>query len=146
MKLQSLVKLDLLAAAQERKLIETLTQHHKALQRYLEQKALLTAYQERLKASWRSGAMICAGDAIRASKFVAHADAAYQHLIDTTKIEQDKKLTCEVSLATLRIRRKKLHQRLSAAKDAEENEMLKRVEKAFPYISSPANHSLFPGL
>lgn len=145
MKIQSLVKLDLLAAAQERKLVETLSQHRKALYRYVEQKVLLTAYQERLRASWRSGAMIRAGDACRAAKFVAHADAAYQHLLDTIKTEQDNQTTCEVSLAALRMRRKKLHQRLSHARRLEEEQKLKKIEQAFSFMASSENHPLFFG-
>lgn len=145
MKIQSLIKLDLLAAAQERKLIEMLSQHQKSLQRYVEQKILLTAYQERLTASWRSGAMVRAGDARRATKFVAHADSAYQHLLDTIKTEQDNKVTCEVSLVALRMRRKKLHKRLSHARRLEEDQRLKKFEQAFSFIPSSENHSLFFG-
>ena len=145
MKIQSLIKLDLLAAVQERKLLEMLSQHQKSLHRYVEQKVLLTAYQERLTASWRSGAMVRAGDARCAAKFVAHADTAYQHLLDTIKTEQDNKITCEVSLAALRTRRKKLHQRLSRARRAEEEQRLEKVEQAFPFIPSSENHQLFFG-
>lgn len=145
MKLQSFMKLDLLAAAQENKLLESLVQHHKALQRCIEQQTLLNAYQERLTASWRNGTMVCAGDALRASKFVAQADAAYQHLIDSIKAEQEKKTTCEVSLAALRIRRKTLQQRLIVAKQDEENKVLKKVEQAtsFYRISSVSHPSFF---
>lgn len=145
MKIQSLVKLDLLAVNQERKLLEKLNNHDKVLQRYIEQKKILTTYKMRLSESWRNGETVYAGDARRASKFVVQANSAYQNLIETIKIEEENKSKCELSLATMRTRRKTLLKRINVLRQIEENQILKKTEQSISscYSVSSSKDSLF---
>lgn len=137
MKPQSLSKLDLLAAAQETTTLETLDRHNKTLLRYEEQRTMLAKYQERLTASWRSGEVVRAGDAIRAAQFAAQAEAANEHLAQSIKTEQDKRTECTVALARLRKRRETLQDRLKAAKQAEVNKAEERAERDRPLFNLP---------
>lgn len=134
MKPQSLAKLDLLAAAQEATLLETLDRHTKALQRFEAQRAVLVDYQARLTAGWRSGAMVTAGDAARAANFAAQAEVANQHLAQSIKTEQDKQTECAVALATLRARRETLQERLKTARQAAANQAQDRAERNRPVL------------
>lgn len=134
MKPQSLTKLDLLAAAQEATLLETLGHHTKALQRYETQRTVLAEYQARLTAGWRNGAVVTAGDAARAAKFVAQAEVANEHLAQSIKTEQDKQTECAVALATLRARRETLQERLKDARRAAANQAEDRAERNRPVL------------
>lgn len=134
LKPSALIKLDLLAAAKEANLLEALARHNKTLQHYESQRDILTNYQDRLTASWRNGRPIPAGDAIRAAKFAAQAEAARQHLAHNIKTEQDKQLECTTALAALRIRRKTLQERLQAAQKKETAQAFERAERNIPAL------------
>ena len=137
MKLQALAKLDLLTAAREASLLETLDRHSKTLLHYEAQRTVLTAYQERLSASWRGGAVVTAGDATRAAKFVAQAEEARRHLAQSIKTEQDKRNECALSLATLRTRRETLQERLKTARQVAANVAQDREDRNRPIFSAP---------
>lgn len=145
MKIQSLVKFNLLALAQEQKILETITNHNKTLRRYIEQKTILAAYQNRLNESWRNGEKVYAGDARRATKFTAQAASAHQNLIDLIKIKQENIKECELSLVTMQTQRKKLTKRIDAKQKAEESQILKKTEQAIPFYRphSPSKNSFF---
>lgn len=138
LKPSALAKLDLLAAAKEANLLEVLARHNKTLQNYAGQSDILANYQNRLTASWRSGAVISAGDAARAAKFAAQAETARQHLAHSIKTEQDKQFECITALAALRIRRKTLQERLNAAKKKEADQAFDRAERNIPALRGHA--------
>lgn len=145
MRPEALAKLDLLAAAKEATLQETLERHTKALQHYEAQRTVLMGYQARLTAGWRNGAMVPAGDAARATKFVAQAEVARQHLAQSIKAEQDKQTECTIALASLRKRRETLQERLKVARRVTLEQAQTREERSRPvFRPSPADdESLF---
>lgn len=144
MKIQSLIKLDLLAVIEEQKILEMLMNHEKTLQRYIDQKNILVAYQERLNESWRNGNTVNAGDARRTMKFVAQASNAYKSLIESIEIEEKNKIKCEHSLAAMRLQKKALLKKINAEKQIENSKVLKKIDKiSFQTPSSSKNLSFF---
>lgn len=137
MKLPALVKLEMLVANKEATLLETLEQHDKALHHFDTQRRVLADYQARMAASWRNGAMIPAGDAVRAAKFAAQAAAARQHLAQSIETEQEKRTMCATELAMLRVRHETLQERLKAARQAVANEAQQRAERNHPPPHKP---------
>lgn len=144
MKIQSLLKLDLLAVIEEQKILEMLMNHEKTLQRYIDQKNILFAYQERLNESWRNGNTVNAGDARRTTKFVTQVSNAYKSLIDSIEIEQKNKIKCEHSLADIRLQKKALLKQINTEKQIEKNKILKKIDQiSFQMPSSSKNSSFF---
>ena len=137
MKLQALVKLEKLVANKEATLLETLEHHDKALRHFDRQRRVLADYQERMAATWQNGAVIPAGDALRAAKFAAQAEDARQHLTQSIATEQEKRTLCASELAMLRMRQETLKDRLKASRQAEANAAQQRAERNYPPTRKP---------
>ncbi|MBU6398038.1 MAG: hypothetical protein KJS74_07640 [Rhodospirillales bacterium] len=134
MKPQALAKLDLLAAAKEAALLDSLNRHNAALQRYAAQREVLAAYQTRLGHLWRGGGVVCAGDAKRAGQFSAQAEAAAQQLAETIATEQAQLSGCATALAELRARRRLLQERLDSAMRLEHTIAQNRATQDLPNL------------
>lgn len=134
MKPQTLSKLDLLATAKEAALLEALERHNKTLQHYESQRTVLALYQERLTAGWHGGNTVPAGEAARAARFAAQAEAARKHLAQSMQTEQDQKAECTVALASLRTYRETLHERLKLAQRSAANQIQDRIERYAPNL------------
>ncbi|MBU6418105.1 MAG: hypothetical protein KGQ79_00055 [Proteobacteria bacterium] len=132
---QALAKLDLLAAAKEAALLDSLNRHNAALQRYAAQREVLASYQERLGSLWRGGAVVRAADAIRAGQFSNHAEAAVSQLIQALAAEQAKQTECVAALAELRARRRLLQERLDSAMRLEKTIAEERAARDLPHLA-----------
>ncbi|MDE1905487.1 MAG: hypothetical protein KGH75_03440 [Rhodospirillales bacterium] len=133
MKPKVFAKLDLLAAAKETALLDQLSGHNAALQRYAAQREVLTAYQERLGNLWRRGGVVRAGDAKRAGQFSTQAEAAMQQLAETIATEQTQLSGCAAALAELRTRRRILQDRLASALRLEQTFAQNRAAQDLPH-------------
>ncbi|MDE1895635.1 MAG: hypothetical protein KGH91_01030 [Rhodospirillales bacterium] len=134
MKPKVFVKLDLLAAAKETALLDQLSKHNAALQRYAAQREVLASYQERLGNLWRGGGVVRAGDAKRAGQFSTQADAAMQQLAETIATEQTQLSGCAAALAELRARRRILQERLDSSLHLERSTAQNRALQDLPHI------------
>jgi len=76
MKSKTIERLDLLTATRELRLLEEIARQNGLLEQAARQRALLSDYREKLAGSWRSGAVIDAGSARRATAFIAASDKA----------------------------------------------------------------------
>ena len=128
----ALAKLDLLAAAKEAALLDRLSRHHEALQRYEAQHGILSGYQQRLADLWRGGALVRAGDAKRAGQFSIQADEAAAQLIQSLEAERAKLAECAAALAEIRARRRNLQDRLLAAQRLETTKAQERAAQNRP--------------
>lgn len=144
MKLATLLKLDVLAAAEEAKLLEQLGRHTLALQTYLAQSALLENYKARLAAGWQSGVPVRASEAVRAEQFSQQAEHARMELAHAIALEDAQRDAQSDALTALRTRREKLQERIKTTRQADVNRKDNRAERHRPAFmaSAHANASL----
>ena len=76
MKARLIARLDLLAEVGEAKWLQEIARQTKALEQAARQRGLLLAYREKLLQSWRSGDLVEAGAAKRATDFIAASQTA----------------------------------------------------------------------
>ncbi len=81
MKKRLIERLDLLAEISEAAWIREIARQNRALEQAAEQRRLLGAYRDKLRQSWRGGAIVDAAAALRAADFVTASQSAY-HRID----------------------------------------------------------------
>ena len=139
---QAMAKLDLLAAAREAALLEALARHLQALQKYQAQQEVLAAYQQRLAAGWRNGAVVRAADASRAGQFSSQAEAAGAQLAQALETERTKMAECSAALAQLRARRRSLQERLASARHLEITQAQERAAQNQPALRATLHKSL----
>ena len=101
MKPQALAKLDLLAAAKETALLDSLARHNEALRRYEAQQEVLSSYRNRLGAMWRGAATVQAGEAKRAEHFSTQAEDATLQLAQAIEAERGQPPALPPALAEL---------------------------------------------
>lgn len=145
MKLATLLKLDLMAAAEEAKLLEQLGRHTTALQTYKAQSAILENYKARLAAGWQSGKPVRAGEALRAGQFSQQAEHARAQLAHSIASEEAQRHNQSNALTTLRARREKLQARIKSARQADATQKDNRAERHRPAVVNsafPAPHHL----
>ncbi len=136
MKPQTFAKLGLLATAQEATLLDRLSRHTSALQRYEAQREVLDSYQKRLGILWRGGSVVRAGDAKRAGQFSTQAGEAMRHLIQKIAAEQETLTECADTLAQLRARQRILQERLADALRLEKSSAQDRAAQNLPHLSA----------
>jgi len=73
---RTLARLELMAAAAAVKMREEIARHNTVLGQIEYQKRVLADYRGRLKATWRDGGVVAAGQAMRAELFVSASDEA----------------------------------------------------------------------
>ena len=139
MKLSNLLKLDLMAAAEEAKLLEELGRQTIALRTYEEQTAVLANYKARLTSGWQSGKVVQAAQALRAEQFSQQAQEASQSLSQSIATTQAKRGALTHALTSLRIRRDKLQARLKIVRQHEAAQAQDRTERNRPALSAQQN-------
>jgi hypothetical protein len=133
MKPETLARLDLLAAGREEKLREEIAQQHAALARLHAQQEMLRAYQDRLGASWRNGAIVSAAQACRSGQFAAGASAAQAQLVETAARAQLQLETAITALARVKAQRRKLAERQHEDKRRREAAAAAKVMQDLPW-------------
>jgi hypothetical protein len=116
MKATTLVRLDLLAAERETVLLETIRHQNAALQQVAYQRGMLASYRDRLAASWQGGAVVNAAQARRAGQFAAGALGAATQIVETEVRAKEKLDAAIADLARLKAHRRRLGERLRAAR------------------------------
>jgi len=135
MKPKTLSRLDLLAAAQEAQAEDALKRAAAALRQSETQRAVLAAYRDRLAAGWQSGAEVDAATALRAVRFAAGAMAAERQIIQAQTQAQARREAAAQELAQLTQRRRKLAQRLGAARAAETTAAEEKLARDLPFTA-----------
>ena len=132
MKPRILAKLDILAAAREARVQESLRRQTAILAQGEAQREILSAYRGRLAESWQDGTVLPAAQARRASQFAAGAAAAAQieaaGAAAAAQMQQDAD-----ALAQINAHRRNLAERLRAAMRAEAEAAERMAERARPW-------------
>ncbi len=133
MKPRILAKLDILAAAREARVQESLRRQTAILAQGEAQREILSAYRGRLAESWQGGTVLPAAQARRASQFAAGAAAAAAQIeaagaAAAAQMQQDAD-----ALAQINAHRRNLAERLRAAMRAEAEAAERMAERARPW-------------
>lgn len=134
MKSSTLLKLDLMAAAEEARLLEELGRQSQALRTYEEQTEVLETYKARLAAGWQNGKIVQAAQARRAEQFSQQARDASQSLAQSIEAAHAKRSALTQALTSLRLRRDKLQARLKTAHQTEATTAQNRAERNRPAL------------
>lgn len=133
MKLGTLEKLDLLAAAEERALETALSQALHAMRHLQGQSQVLAAYQARLTAGWRDGAVIAAAEAQRAGLFSLRAQDAALQLAASLATARERVNEAATALAMHRAKRERLRARLDQSRAQALRAALERAARNQPH-------------
>lgn len=144
MKVSTLLKLDLMAAAEEAKLLTELGHQTMALRTYEEQSAVLANYKARLTSGWKSGTVVQAAQARRAEQFSQQAQDASRSLTQSIADTQAKRTALTNTLTSLRVRRDKLQACLKTTRQTEAAHAQNQAERNRPAVSAQTNaHTVF---
>jgi flagellar biosynthesis chaperone FliJ len=133
MKPRTIARLDMLAAAREAQLQESVRRHAASMAQSQQQRQMLTTYRDRLAASWQDGAPIAAAEARRASQFAAGAQNAAAH-IETTESKTAAQLNdATEELVKVKSHRRKLAGQLRDAARAAATEAEQKAERDRPH-------------
>jgi hypothetical protein len=105
---QTLARLDVLAAAREMQLLETVRRQQAALAQVDDQRGILAAYRTRLAQSWQSGAVVAAAQALRAEVFTAAAAGASAQIGQAGALAGDRLAAALEILAQVQAQRRRL--------------------------------------
>ncbi len=132
MKERMIERLDLLAEIGEAKWLQEIIRHTKTLDQVAQKRRLLAAYREKLRESWRSGAVLEAGAAKRAADFVGASARAEQQI---EKMERHAHQQLEIArqgFAQTKERRKGLESTKQEMTREEARTTAQRLERAQP--------------
>ncbi len=133
MKPRNLTRLDILAAAREARLQESLRRQTAILAQGEAQCGILSAYQERLTESWRDGTVLPAAQARRASQFAEGAAAAAAQIEAAQAMAGAQMQQDAAALAQLSTYRRNLAERLRAASRAGAEAAERKAERDRPW-------------
>jgi flagellar biosynthesis chaperone FliJ len=125
-------RLDLLAEMGEAKWLQEIVRHTKTLDHVAKQRRLLAAYREKLRESWRSGAVLEAGAAKRAANFVTASARAEQQIEQSERQAHQQLELARQGWAQAQARRRGLEAAKQAIDLAEERTTAQRLERAQP--------------
>jgi hypothetical protein len=133
MKLRTITRLDVLAAEREAQLQDALRRHTAAQTQSQQQRQMLSAYRDRLTASWQDGEPIPAAQARRASQFAAGAQTAALQIesAETTASAQIHETI--TALAKLKSHRRKLAEQLRQTTRTVETAAEQKAERDRPW-------------
>jgi len=133
MKPRTIARLDMLAAAREAQLQDSVRRHAASMAQSQQQRQMLITYRDRLAASWQDGAPIAAAEASRASQFAAGArNAAAQ--IETTETNTQAQLNdATEELVKVKSHRRKLAGQLRDAARAAATQAEQKAERDRPH-------------
>ena len=130
MKERTIERLDLLAEIGEAKWLQEIARHTKALEQAARQRRLLVAYRDKVRESWRSGAVLDAGAAKRAADFVG-ASAKAELKIEQMERQASHQLEmARQGFAQAQERRRGLETARQAAELVAERTTAQRLERA----------------
>ena len=133
MKTRTIARLDMLAAEREAQLQDAIRRHAAARAQCQQQRQMLSAYRDRLAASWQDGAPIAAAEARRASQFATGAQNAAAQ-IETTETKAAAQLDeATAALIKLKSHRRKLAGQLRDAARAAAAEAEQKAERDRPH-------------
>ncbi len=132
MKPDLLAKLDILAAAQEAKILEAIRKGNGAVKQAEQQRGILSAYRARLAESWQNGAVVTAGQARRCGYYASASLKAEEQISQT---EAKAAETLEANLAALNLvqaKRKNLKTAITKVEIESERVLERRQEREMP--------------
>jgi hypothetical protein len=125
-------RLDLLAEIGEAKWLQEIVRHTKTLDHAAKQRRLLAAYRDKLRESWRSGAVLEAGAARRAADFVGASARAEQQIEQTERQAAQQLQLARQGYAQAQESRRELEAAKEAVELAEARTTAQRLERAQP--------------
>jgi hypothetical protein len=105
-----LARLEILAGEREAALLDAIARQQAMLRQSEAQGAMLTAYRDRLAASWQGGAVVPAGQARRAGQFAAASIGAQGQIGQAAEQAQARLAQAMDQLSELRIQRRMLRE------------------------------------
>lgn len=133
MKASTLIRLDLLAAAREAALLETIRRHSAALKQNEHQRGVLDAYRTRLAASWQNGAIVNAAQARGAARFATGALTVQVQILAAEAQDLGQLETALGDLAKLKAHRRKLAESLRDAARKTDTQAETKAERDQPF-------------
>jgi len=132
MKERMIERLDLLAEIGEAKWLQEIIRHTKTLDQVAQKRRLLAAYREKLRESWRSGAVLEAVAAKRAADFVGASARAEQQIEQMERHAHQQLEIARQGFAQTKERRKGLESTKQEMTREEARTTAQRLERAQP--------------
>jgi len=132
MKQATLHRLSLLALAAQTQALAQVQRHSASLAQATQQRKVLTAYRDRLTESWRDGAEVSAGEAVRAGQFAAASEAAGQQISVQEQKTRQALVAQQIELAAMMQKTRRLAEFTQAARRENERQAERRLERLYP--------------
>jgi hypothetical protein len=125
-------RLSLLALAAQTQALAQVQRHNAALGQIAQQRRVLTAYRDRLTESWRDGAEVSAGEAVRAGQFAAASEAADQQIALAEQKTRQALAAQQIELAAQLQKSRRLTEFTQTARLKTERQAERRLETLYP--------------
>ena len=132
MKTRMIERLDLIAEIGEAKWLHEIVRHTRTLEQVDRQRRLLASYREKLRQSWRSGSVLEAGTAKRATAFVGASTRAEQQIEQMERQAHQQLEIAQKGFVEAKERRRALEAAKQAVVRADERTTAQRLERAQP--------------
>jgi hypothetical protein len=132
MKPDLLAKLDILAASQEAKILDSIRKNNGTIKQAEEQRGILSAYRARISDSWQNGSVVSAAQARRCGYF-ANASLTAEDQINQSARRAAESLGADIAaLASVQAQRKSLQSAQTKVEMDIERGLERRLERELP--------------